>query len=449
MSDDERVGRRPAGGVQARETDPPRGEHKSRSGDGEFAKMWLGESVSVVGDQISLFALPSLAILTLHASSEQVGYLNAITTAAFPMCAVFFGAVMERVRCRRFMVAADLIRTAIFALIAALSMAGVLTLADLFAAAAVAGVSAVLFDVGYQTHLPRLVSRGFLATGNARLEVSYSVARSCGPALGGALTQALGPALAVAVNAVSFVASAAGLLSIRPPETKPRRVAHEPPVSELLAGLRFLWHHQSLRMLSSAAVIRNFGVAMIDTLILLFLYRGLRWNPALAGVVLTLAMVGGIAGAAISRRFVARFGLSRTLIATTMEGVVWLVIPVALLTHPLVVVIAVALVSAVWLPIWNVAVLTFRQLETPPHLIGRVQAAARAVNLAAAPLGALVGGVVADHLARGLGDRLGLAIALVIGGVCASAGLPFLLHREVRRHVMSPAGEEPRPARQS
>jgi MFS family permease len=114
MPDDEQLGHPEATAGQAEPCRDLRAQVPG-PGDREFRKMWLGESVSVAGDQISLFALPSLAILTLHASGQQVGYLNAITTAAFPACGIFFGAIMERTRCRRLMIGADLIRLMVFA----------------------------------------------------------------------------------------------------------------------------------------------------------------------------------------------------------------------------------------------------------------------------------------------------------------------------------------------
>ncbi|MCI3274505.1 MFS transporter [Streptomyces cylindrosporus] len=408
----------------------------------DFRRMWLGQSVSLVGDQISLFALPSLAILTLHATAPQVGVVRAMATVAFPALGLFVGAFMDRVRCRPYMIAADLTRLALFTVLAALALAGRLDLRQLYTVAALVSVCTVVFDVGYQTHLPRLVGRELLSLGNARLEMSASVARAGGPALGGAVTQLLGPALAVAANAASFVASAAGLLAIRTPESAVPDPEPTPWRRQILDGARYIWRTPLLRSLSAAAALRNLSMAMVDTVLLLFLYRALDLPPALAATVLTAGALAAVLGAAASRVLVERAGVGPVLLATVTEGVVWAAAPLALLTGSTAVVVAIAFVSALWLPVWNISVTTLRQLITPPHLLGRVHATARTVNLCTIPLGSLAGGLLAGWATAQWGERGGLGGALAVAGLVTTTGLPFLLSGEVRRLRRMPAVEE-------
>ncbi|MEW2403938.1 MFS transporter [Streptomyces sp. NPDC046862] len=398
----------------------------------DFRRMWLGQSISLIGDQVSLFALPSLAILVLHADGPQVGVLHAMATLAFPVLGLFVGAFMDRVRCRPYMIAADLLRLLLFATVAILAATGLLDLWLLYAAAALAGVCTVVFDVGYQTHLPRLVGRDLLSLGNARLEMSASVARAGGPALAGAVTQLLGPALAVAANAASFLASAAGLLAVRRPESVVPEPMAEPWRGQILQGARYLWRTPVLRWLSAAAALRNFSMAMVDTVLLLFLYRALDLGPARAAAVLTAGALAAVLGAAVSRVLVERVGAGPVLLATVTEGIVWAAAPLALVTGSASVVIAIAFVSALWLPVWNVTVTTLRQLITPSHLLGRVHATARTVNLCTIPLGSVAGGLLAGWATAHWGERGGLGAALAVAGLVTAAGLPFLLRREIR-----------------
>ncbi|GAB3012804.1 MFS transporter [Streptomyces pseudoechinosporeus] len=399
----------------------------------DFRRMWLGQSISLIGDQISLFALPSLAILVLHASGPQVGVLHAMATIAFPVLGLFAGAFMDRVRCRPYMIAADLVRLLLFAAVAVLASTGLLDLWLLYGVAALAGVCTVMFDVGYQTHLPRLVGRDLLSLGNARLEMSASVARAGGPALAGALIQFLGPALAVAANAASFLASAAGLLAVRKPESVVPDPTAEPWRRQILQGARHLWRTPVLRWLSAAAALRNFSMAMVDTVLLLFLYRALDLGPASAATVLTAGALAAVLGAAVSRVLVERVGAGPVLLATVTEGIVWAAAPLALVTGSSLVVIGVAFVSALWLPVWNVTVSTLRQLITPPHLLGRVHAAARTVNLCTIPLGSVAGGLLASWASAHWGERGGLSAALALAGLFTATGVPFLLRKEIRR----------------
>ncbi|TPQ16760.1 MFS transporter [Streptomyces sporangiiformans] len=412
------------------------------TGRRDFGRMWLGQSISLIGDQVSLFALPSLAILVLEASGPQVGVLHAMATIAFPALGLFVGAFMDRVRCRPFMIAADVLRLLLFLSVAVLALADVLGLWHLYVAAALASVCTVVFDVGYQTHLPRLVSRDFLPVGNARLEMSSSVARAGGPVVAGAVTQVLGPALAVAANAASFLASATGLLTIRTPEHTMPVPADTPWRKQILDGARHMWRTPVLRWLSAAAALRNLSMAMVETVLLLFLYRAMGLSPAPAALVLAAGALAAVLGAVVSRALVDRVGVGPALLATVTEGVVWAGAPLALATGSSAVVIAIAFVSAVWLPVWNVTVTTLRQLITPPHLLGRVHATARTINLCTIPLGAVLGGLLAGWASALWGERAGLGAALAIAGLISISGLPFLLRREIRNMRRLPSMEE-------
>ncbi|MEV2195090.1 MFS transporter [Streptomyces phaeochromogenes] len=411
------------------------------AGRRDFRRMWAGQSISLVGDQVSLFALPSLAILVLDATGPQIGVLHAMATIAFPALGLFVGAFMDHVRCRPFMIGADLLRLVLFLSIALLALTDALGLWHLYAAAALASVCTVVFDVGYQTHLPRLVSRDFLPLGNARLEMSSSVARAGGPAIAGAVTQLLGPALAVAANALSFLASAAGLLTIRTPESAVPDPSGAPWRKQILDGARYMWRTPVLRWLSAAAALRNFSMAMVDTVLLLFLYRAMGLSPALAGAVLTAGALAAVLGAVVSRRLVHRMGAGPVLLATATEGIVWAGAPLALATGSSAVVIAIAFVSALWLPVWNITVITLRQLITPPHLLGRVHATARTINLCTIPVGAVAGGLLAGWASAVWGEGTGLAAALAVAGLVTVAGLPFLLRKEIRQMRRLPSSE--------
>ncbi|WBQ05701.1 MFS transporter [Kribbella sp. CA-293567] len=158
----------------------------------DFRALWFGQSVSSVGDQVSAFVLPTIAVLTLHASSVQVGALSAVGTVAYPCLGLFAGVLMDRVRRRRAMIVIDAARLFIYGSLPVAAALGALSLAHLFVVAALAGVCTVLFDVAYQSHLPSVLRGDSLAQGNTRLEMSGAVARFAGPPLGGVLLQGLG-----------------------------------------------------------------------------------------------------------------------------------------------------------------------------------------------------------------------------------------------------------------
>jgi MFS family permease len=406
----------------------------------DFRWLWAGQTVSLIGDQASAFVLPTVAVVLLHAGNAEVGALNAIGSAAYPVLGLFVGVLMDRIRRRPAMIVADLVRCAAFATLPVAAAFDVLSLAQLYAVAAVAGVFSVFFDVAYQSYLPALLAGEPLARGNARLEMSSSVSRLTGPILGGALLQGLAAAGALAANALSFLASVTGVALIRTPEPTPS--AHPGntglwhPIAE---GLRFLWQHPILRPLTLAAGLRNLGMSAVRTILLLFLYRALALSPGIAGTVFTAGAAAAVAGATLSGWLTRRLGVGRTLLLTGCEGLAWLAVPLALVVPPVGTVVTIMIASSLWLPIWNAVVTTLRQQVTEPRLLGRVHATARTINLSTIPLGALAGGALAQLLADAYGDRKGLALALTLGAVVASLSLPTLLAGKIRRIYQYPS----------
>nr|WSY53020.1 MFS transporter [Streptomyces sp. NBC_00886] len=412
----------------------------------DFRRLWAGQSISLVGDQVSAFVLPTVAVVALHANNAEVGALGAIATAAYPVLGLFVGVLMDRVRRRPAMIVADLVRCAAFASLPVAAAFGALSLARLYVVAAVAGVFSVLFDVAYQSYLPSLLEGEELALGNARLEMSSSVSRLSGPVLGGALLQGLATTGALAANALSFLASVTGVTLVRTPE--PARDDAEfssgsvvwRPIAE---GVRFLWRHPLLRPLTLAAGLRNLGMSTVRTVLLLYLYRSLTLSPGIAGAMLTAGAVAAVAGAVLSGWLTRRLGVGCTLLLTGGEGLAWLAVPLALLLPPGAVVVSLMVVSSLWLPVWNAVVTTLRQQVTEPRLLGRVHATARTINLSTLPLGALGGGALAQFLADAYGDRLGLTLALTVCAGVAALSVPALLAGKIRRIRRCPGPVSP------
>src|SRR5258708_4931238 len=187
----------------------------------DFRLLWSGETVSELGSQVSLLAIPLLAVGTLHATTLEMGFLTAASTAAFLVVGLPAGVWVDRMRKRRVLIGADLGRMLALGSVPIAYAIGGLTLAQLFAVTLASGILTVFFDVAYQSYLPSLVGREHLVEGNAKLTGSAQVAAVAGPSVAGGLVQAIGSSAAVAVDSVSFVVSARGVGANRTPQPKP------------------------------------------------------------------------------------------------------------------------------------------------------------------------------------------------------------------------------------
>jgi MFS family permease len=406
----------------------------------DFRLLWLGDTVSQFGSQITNTAAPLLAALVLAATPFEMGVLNAADTAAFLLVGLPAGAWVDRMRRRPLMLAADLGRAVLLASIPVTWWFGVLTLAQLILIGLVVGVLTVFFDVAYQSYLPSLVTREKLTEGNSKLQASQSVAQVSGPAIGGWLTQLAGAANAMGVNALGFLWSATCLWRIRTAETPVVRSPDRNLRREIAEGLRFVFGNRSLVAIVSCTGSSNFFSSMIGAVGVLLLTRNLGASPGIVGLLLAGGGLGGVLGALLSNRISTWLGQGRTIwVSIAVTSPFGLLIP--LVGHGWLL----SLYGLGWLVysfgavVYNIAQVSFRQAICPDRLLGRMNASVRFMVWGTIPLGALVGGV--------LGTLIGIRPTMWVGAVgMMFAALP-LLFSPLRKLRDLPTGvEEPEAA---
>jgi MFS family permease len=386
----------------------------------DFRLLWSGQTISQTGSQVTIVALPLVAIVLLRASAFQVGLLSAATTAGFLLISLPAGVLADRVSRRRLMLGCDLVMVAVIGSVPAAQAAGVLTLGQLYLVALVSSACGAVFLVAYTSYLPALIGPGQLREGNAKLTTTQSVAQVAGPGLGALLVGLFGPALALIGDAGSFIASAVTLLMIRSPDTRPPRTRQRLR-AELGQGLGYVRREPVLRRAAAWSGTANFFVIMVETLGPVFLVRTVHLRPAYVGVLLALGAVGGVAGGLLSGSLTRRIGAARlTWLSTTVFMLPGLLIPLARPGW------LVLLFAAGWMSwtfgatLCGILMVSYQQATCPPALRGRVSAALRWINWGTLPLGALAAGA--------LGGRIGVRAVLwlaVIGG--CSSGLWLLL----------------------
>ncbi|HSV67434.1 MAG TPA: MFS transporter [Mycobacteriales bacterium] len=269
----------------------------------DFRLLWAGDTISQLGTQVTVLALPLLAITTLHATPFEVGLLTTFEFLAFLLVGLPAGAWVDRMRRRQVMVAADLGRAVLLGSLPLAAWFGVLGLPQLYVVALGTGLLTVFFDVAYQSYLPHLVGRERLVEGNATLQASQSVSQVAGPTAGGLLVQALTAPYAVLVDAVSFLWSAGCVGLIRAREPRPERSPDRHLGREVAAGVRFVFGHRILRAISGCTATFNFFTSLSGAMLLVLLARDLGLSAGLIGLVFSVASVGGLVGALVASRW--------------------------------------------------------------------------------------------------------------------------------------------------
>ena len=400
--------------------------------DRDFLLLWGGQTVSEVGSQVSVLALPLVALVVLKASALQVALLSAATTSAFLLIALPAGVLVDRLPRRRLMLWCDAGRVVLLGSVPVAQVADVLTLAQLYVVALLSSVLTVFFSVAYQSYLPTLIHRGQLMEGNGKLSTSQSAAQIAGPGLGAALVGLVGAAKAVVGDAASYAVSAMTLLAIRKaeprPDQAPDRQTRPRMREQIKEGLAFVAREPILRRAMAWSGSANFFVIMVESLGPVFLVRTLHLSPGYVGLMLAAGACGGVVGGLTSGLLARKVGSARiSWLAMTVFALPGLLIPAA--GHGWLSL----LFAAGWTSwtfsatICGVALTSYRQATCPPELLGRVNAASRWVTWGTLPLGGVAGGA----LAATTGVRTSLWIA-TIGGCLSGLWLFFSPLRGMR-----------------
>ncbi|MGH2466099.1 MAG: MFS transporter, partial [Candidatus Limnocylindrales bacterium] len=145
-----------------------------------FRKLWVGDTISQFGTQVSQLAIPLVAIIFLKASAFEVALLGAVEFLPFLLFTLPAGAWVDRLQRRPILITGDVGRAICLISIPIAYELGVLTIAQLYIVGFAMGVLTVFFDVSYQSYLPSLVDREQLVEGNAKLQASQSAAQILG-----------------------------------------------------------------------------------------------------------------------------------------------------------------------------------------------------------------------------------------------------------------------------
>ena len=396
-----------------------------------FRQLWIGDALGQFGAQLAMLALPIYAVSTLHATAWQMGALTAAETAAFLLIGLPAGAWVDRMRKRRTLIVADLVRAAVLAVVVVAGLTGHSSMALLYAAALTMSAATVFFDISHQSYVPGLVGLEHVVEGNSKLQATQSVAAVIAPAVGGALLRVITAPALLAGTVLTYLTSAAAVGRITHEETLPARADRRPLRTEIAEGVRFVAHQPLLRRIVACTSLGNFSGATAGALTVIYALRVLGLDATTLGLVFSASSVGGIVGAVLADRVAHRVGEGRSV---ALSALAWtpafaltpLALPLADAGVPPAATLIVGGVLASFLiVVYNVAQVSFRQRLCPPALLGRMNASVRFIVWGTVPLGGLLGGF--------LGTHLGVVPTLWVGVAgSALACLPVVLSPLVR-----------------
>jgi MFS family permease len=384
----------------------------TRSSRSDFSRLWTAQAISEFGARISREGLPIMAVLSLGGGPAALGLLAALSRGSPLLIGLTSGGFVDRSRRRPILIAMDLFRAAALLTLPLAALWHGLGVAQVCVVAVLVGAASALFDIAALAYLPTLVGREAVIGANAKLSATESMAETAGPALGGLLFQWLTAPFAVAINAVTYLASALALSRIRGDEPSPVARRRRSVWDDIATGARITWAERSMRaLLLMSAVSGLFGGAF-SALYILYALRTLHLPTAVLGLGIATGGLGSLAATALAVPVGRRIGVGPAICLTGILSALGTMLFTVAPATPAGASTAL-FVSQFTGDFFGTMPLilgaSLQQTLMPHQVLGRVGATFRVVAGVVGIAGALVSGA----LAQAIGPRATLQIAIV------------------------------------
>ncbi len=357
-----------------------------------FRAVWVASLVSNFGSLVQSVGA-SWLMISLAASPQLIALVSAATTLPLMLLSLPAGAIADNLDRRRVMLGAQLFMLAISALLSAFAWAGWLTPWSLLAFTFLIGCGSALNGPAWQASVGDMVPRSALPGAVVLNSMGFNIARSVGPAVGGAIVAAAGAAAAFLVNAVSYVGLIAVLARWRPVKI-PATLPPERMGTAMAAGVRYVWMSPGLRAVMMRAAAFGLAASAVPALMPLIARDLIGGGPLTYGLLLGAFGLGAIGGALSSSRLRGRFAPEQV-VRVAMAGMTAGTL-IAAMSRMLPLTWAGLLLAGAG---WVLALSTFNvsvQLSTPRWVVARALALYQVAAFGGMAIGSWLFGLVSE-----------------------------------------------------
>jgi len=387
--------------------------------------LMAAQSASTFGSFITRAALPLLAIIGLKISAEEAAIIAGVDLIAATLASQVAGVWIDRLPRRPVMIAADLFRALLLASIPiAAFMTGGVSLVHLILVSAASSTCSTAFDIAERSYLAGLVPTPDLRSVLAKVLGIRGAAEFFGFGAAGLLVGSIGGPAAIGVDALTYVASALLLTTLRVKEPRlPTAKSRRSFLVEAEEGLRRTWEISILRPLiaSSAAIGIYFG--LFRAAYMIYVVRTLGLSPEVVGFIIASGGIASFTGGLLTERISFALGTGRAIsVSLIIVGIGLALVPLA----PGATLIGIALLVAHQFlsdgfeTVWEANQGAIRSRVLPDALQGRASAALEGVSLLGRLTGITAGGLIGGSAAGSgaalyLGAAASIAAGIVIG----------------------------------
>lgn len=389
----------------------------------DFRRYWLGEAISGLGDSLTHFALPIVAVVTLRVTPGQMGLIRALGNVPSVFIGLLAGVWVDRLSRQRLLIWLNLVAAALVASVPVAFLLGSLTVGHLYALSFAFGIAWPFWSAAWAAFLPAVVGPEQLVDANSKLMLTWTTTGITGPGLGAILIALVRAPFLLVIDAISYLASIAFLVGVRTRE--PERTDGGDEVGSvfrrIVEGLRVAFLDPMQRAITMPRAILDLIDALTTTVLVLYIIREVGLSPGLMGVAFALSSVGFVAGSMVAPRVERRLDIGGMIVLglflVAISPYTMLVANDALPDAVNVLFFAIpGFIGGTGGVIQYIGLTTLRQTRTPEGLLGRVWSSANVLSSVLAVIGALLGGL--------LGETVGLRPTIAIAA--AGYAVPFL-----------------------
>lgn len=380
-----------------------------------FRSIWLASTLSNLGGLIQSVGAAWM-MTSIARSADMVALVQTSITLPIVLLSLFAGAMADNLDRRKVMLGAQIFMLIVSIALSVCAWTGLITPWLLLTFTFLIGCGAAFNGPAWQASVGDMVPRAHLAGAVALNSMGFNIARSVGPAIGGAIVAAAGAAAAFAVNAFSYIALIAVLARWRPP-VHPQLLPRETLGVAVAAGVRYVAMSPNIRRVLIRSIVFGIGASSLMALMPLIARDLVAGGPLTYGALLGSFGIGAVVGAISSSRL--RLALSsEVLVRVSCSGFALAALVAGLSSHLFITLLALLIAGSAWvltLSTFNVTV----QLSTPRWVVAR----ALAMYQVAAFGGLAAGSWLWGEISAEEGVRMALFIAAAVLAICAVLGL--------------------------
>ena len=410
--------------------------HNSNALPPAFHKLAFSNLMAQSAEQLTLAAVPIVAVLLLQAGPGEIGIMAAVQSLPFLLLSIPLGLLADRMSRKKLMLMSELLRVCALMVLISAMLLNLISVPLLACVGFLAAVGTVGFSVSAPSLVPALVDSQHLAKANGRLELARSMAFAGGPALAGALIAWLGGSTSFVLSLMLSLAAVGFLRQIQEPVRQ--AVPDRHPWLEVNEGAYFVWAHPLMRPILLTSVAWNISWFVLQAIYVPYAIRTIGMSSSEVGLTLACYGVGMITGSLMASRVVSMMPFGVAILLGPFFSVLAASVMALSLWAPYVGVASLAYFFFGFGPIiWTITSTTLRQSITPNSMMGRVTAILIVAGTGARPVGALLGGAVGE-----MGSDLACLLVVVAGFVIQAIVITFSKVRSLKS--LSEAQEGPK-----